>query len=249
MQTGKWSEYIDMDFSYSNEVKSNEKRYNMDNINDKITQYKSNNLSLEPRLQEYIKKKNFYIKNNIEFDFDIEREFSITPADISIIKGFMRGNSKVYEKDTHSKILSKNLNIKENKVFPSASFRDKEQKNYGYQKISKEKFTTPDKLRDHKLNLTNIKDFRDLSTSYGSYKNPELEDNSSEYMRFMSKCKINKDVDTCSNASTSKKSYGYRNYDEHNYNYVTPRCGAGDDSSMSRSGISTRIDNRKVTKK
>jgi hypothetical protein len=59
-----------------------------------------NNLTLEPRLQEYLKKKSFYKKNNIDPSFDLEREFNITKDDRMRMKGFLRGSKDLYCNDT-----------------------------------------------------------------------------------------------------------------------------------------------------
>ncbi len=55
-----------------------------------------NNLTLEPRLQEYLKKKSYYKKNNIDPPFDLEREFNISRDDKLRIKGFLTGAKDLY---------------------------------------------------------------------------------------------------------------------------------------------------------
>jgi len=52
---------------------------------------------LEPRLQEYIKKKQYYKKNNIMAVISPEQEFSITKEDVKRIKAFLKGNKNVYD--------------------------------------------------------------------------------------------------------------------------------------------------------
>jgi len=55
-------------------------------------------MSLEPRLQEYMAKKKYYIDNDIEPSVPLEKQFQITPMDIKIIKSYARGNTNVYDK-------------------------------------------------------------------------------------------------------------------------------------------------------
>jgi hypothetical protein len=59
-----------------------------------------NNLTLEPRLQEYLKKKSYYKKNNIDPPFDLEREFNISRDDKLRIKGFLTGAKDLYCNET-----------------------------------------------------------------------------------------------------------------------------------------------------
>jgi len=53
-------------------------------------------VTLEPRLQEYIKKKKFYKTNNIDPTIPLEKEFMITGQDKEHIKSFLRGRKDIY---------------------------------------------------------------------------------------------------------------------------------------------------------
>ncbi len=62
-----------------------------------------NNLTFEPRLQEYLKKLIYYRKNNIQPSSDLEREFNITKEDKIKIKAFLSGKKDIYSKESHDK--------------------------------------------------------------------------------------------------------------------------------------------------
>lgn len=64
---------------------------------------KDDEIGLEPRLLEYIKKKKFFKENRIEVEF-LDKEFAITNADILKIKAFMKGDKKNYV-NGHSDIV------------------------------------------------------------------------------------------------------------------------------------------------
>lgn len=60
-------------------------------------------IGLEPRLLEYIRKKKFFKENNIEIDF-LDKEFAITKTDISKIKAYIKGDKNNYI-NAHSDIV------------------------------------------------------------------------------------------------------------------------------------------------
>jgi hypothetical protein len=51
-----------------------------------------NNMTLEPRLQEYLKKKSYFKKHNIDPSYNLEREHGITKDDKLRLRAFMRGD-------------------------------------------------------------------------------------------------------------------------------------------------------------
>ena len=55
-----------------------------------------NNLTLEPRLQEYWKKKKFYKENNIMPSSNLEKEFCITHEDKLRLKSFLSDKKDIY---------------------------------------------------------------------------------------------------------------------------------------------------------
>jgi hypothetical protein len=78
---------------------------------------------LEPRLQEYIKKRKYYKSNNIEPSVSLEKEFSITNTDKKILKSFLTGNLDIYKPDKYNKIISDN-NRQASKSFPSSNYKE-----------------------------------------------------------------------------------------------------------------------------
>lgn len=56
-------------------------------------------ITLEPRLQEYLKKKEYYQKNNIEVQVPLEMTYSITKDDAKRIKRFNKGKVDLYSRN------------------------------------------------------------------------------------------------------------------------------------------------------
>lgn len=83
-----------------------------------------NGIMLEPRLQEYLKKKQFYKKNNINPNVRLEDEFKITSHDKKILKAFINGKKDIY--DYHNKEFNyfKKIRKEKKRYFPSKEFRD-----------------------------------------------------------------------------------------------------------------------------
>lgn len=104
-------------FNFTNIVPQSNQRSN-DRLSDMAC---NNNIMLEPRLQEYMKKKRYYKDNQIEPCITPEKEFQITPMDIRIMKQFLKGNRKIYDKKTYNKMLPKNCPTPR---FPSEDFKD-----------------------------------------------------------------------------------------------------------------------------
>lgn len=62
-----------------------------------------NGIFLEPRLQEYLKKKAYYKKNKIHNDVSLEQEFGITKEDVKRLKAFTAGDNDLYNYKTQDK--------------------------------------------------------------------------------------------------------------------------------------------------
>jgi hypothetical protein len=62
-----------------------------------------NNLTFEPRLQEYLKKMAYYKKNNIQPSSNLDREFNITREDKLRIKAFLSGKKDIYSIESRDK--------------------------------------------------------------------------------------------------------------------------------------------------
>lgn len=91
----------------------------------------SGGIMLEPRLQEYLKKKRYYVENNIYQSVPVEKEYQITNTDLQLIKMYFSGDKDIYNKDKYSKITGIKTSYESNKndydkkkYFPSKSFRD-----------------------------------------------------------------------------------------------------------------------------
>lgn len=115
----EFSKYIDQGMSFNNKVdfpiQANTKKdivYQLMNLGC------DGEMSLEPRLQEYIKKKKRYTDDNIKPCVPLEREFMITKDDISHIKTFMKGGKKIRNKKDWKK---RNL-CHPKPTFPSSYF-------------------------------------------------------------------------------------------------------------------------------
>ena len=119
----EFSKYIDTTMSFTNEIS-----YPTIPANDKsnlVYQLKNircdGGLSLEPRLQEYMKKKKRYKDNNIKPCISLEREFQITRDDLNKIKAFLKGKRNQYTPE--QSWLKKNICL-DKQSFPSKDFRD-----------------------------------------------------------------------------------------------------------------------------
>lgn len=110
------SECIDRQFSFSNEIHPSK-----DNIIKTNNMLCEGNIMLEPRLQEYIKKKKFYKQNNIHSPISPEKEFNITNKDRKILKDFLGGRKNMYLKG--NKYIEPKNDITK-KSFPSKTYRD-----------------------------------------------------------------------------------------------------------------------------
>lgn len=78
-------------------------------------------MSLEPRLQEYIEKKKYYRDNDVEPCVPLEKEYQITSLDLQIIRAYLKGDTQIYEKvaKMHSSNSSNSNYNKERFEFPS----------------------------------------------------------------------------------------------------------------------------------
>lgn len=121
----EFSKYIDSEFSFSNNV--NQSNFNQNymskyDIVDRLKHMRvDGGIMLEPRLQEYIKKKKFHKENNIKPCINLEHQYQITSRDKKILKAFLRGKTDVYKKNDLNKECKKGCGDK--KYFPSRKFR------------------------------------------------------------------------------------------------------------------------------
>src|SRR5579872_5643597 len=88
-----------------------------------------NSIQLEPRLQEYLRRKRFNEENDIDPPIPEEQEFCITNHDLKIIKKYKQGKTNLYS----SKRLAKNPNfiVPEPMEFKTVDFKkDPDTKDY-----------------------------------------------------------------------------------------------------------------------
>lgn len=183
----EFSKHIDNNFSFSNRVDCKPKETLV-----KMLQFTpvDGGIMLEPRLQEYIKRRKFYQDNNIKPSVSAEREFMIDQRDIRAIKSYFKGQQKNYGYiDTDN-----NADSNSNKYFPSKSFRDKDPRVQKLKKTNKNKKVSnmgmfvPDK-NEHYYDeparpINDILDGRDLEDKdfkgfepYDSKFNPRIDNN------------------------------------------------------------------------
>ena len=126
----KYSNHIDQNFSFSNRVyPSNE------DMVDKLKNMRCDGgIMLEPRLQEYLKKKKYYKENNIMPCVKLENEFQITSRDKKALRAFLRGKRDMYRPNSkYSEFNQEGPRRKQH--FPSRSFRNNDPR---VQKLKKE---------------------------------------------------------------------------------------------------------------
>jgi len=105
----QFSKYIDHVGSCSN-IYNSDKEYNK--VENMLC---DGNIMIEPRIQEYIKKKKFYKQNNLHTSVNIENEFQITKKDKAIIKKILNGKTNIYNNKKNDNEIKR-----KNRYFPSS---------------------------------------------------------------------------------------------------------------------------------
>jgi hypothetical protein len=137
-------------------------------------------IMLEPRLQEYIKKKKYYKDNGIEPCVSLEKEYQITNRDKKFLKSFIRGRRDMYKRESR-KLKSERGCDRSKPSFPSKKFRDNDPRvpelknNKPEQPINRGMFY-PDKSSDMYYEdpiqevdpVMDARDFRDISNQDGN---------------------------------------------------------------------------------
>lgn len=101
-----------------------------------------NGICLEPRLQEYIKKKKHYKKNNINPCVSLEKQYSITKSDIKLIKSFLNGNKGVYNHNQKDEFIDDDNYVNNKTGFdidPEERYRSDPRFKRYLQKVKKDK--------------------------------------------------------------------------------------------------------------
>jgi len=117
----KYSEYIDSDFSFNNQVNYPSK---VDLVDRMKNMRCDGSMMLEPRLQEYLKKKKYYKHNNIQPCVSLEKEYQITSRDRKILRNFLKGRTDLYNTESLDKYeTNRRDKVDRKKFFPSKEFR------------------------------------------------------------------------------------------------------------------------------
>ena len=97
-------------------------KYTPDENNGRLNNiHSSKYLSLEPRLQEYMKKRQYFKDNNIIPTIPLEKEFSITSVDKKILQQYLNGNTNIYKPKQYEKTISQK---QKEQHFPSTYFKE-----------------------------------------------------------------------------------------------------------------------------
>lgn len=165
----KFSNFIDSEFSFNNKVNYPNK---IDLIDSLKYERCDGTIMLEPRLQEYIKKKKYYKENNIIDCISLEKEFQITDRDKKIIKAFIQGDKNIYSPNGIAFRHLKRDPVKKQQNFPSKEYRDNDTrvlkpKKSDYEKPVNMGMFVPDGPnepvyeveRDNNINIIDSRDF------------------------------------------------------------------------------------------
>lgn len=111
---------LDYDFNYNGAVNFEKipihDKYDvqLEKINNAV--FLDGTMSLEPRLQEYLKKKIKYKRARIEPEIKLSKTYQITPRDRIIMRQFLNGKTNIYAKGNYNVTNVKN-NDKKKMVF------------------------------------------------------------------------------------------------------------------------------------
>jgi hypothetical protein len=109
---------VDYDFSYNATInfKKQEPRDKYEETLERINEavYLDGNVSLEPRLQEYLRKKIYYKREGIEPQIQLSQTYQITPKDRMAMKNFLNGKKNIYAKGNYNVNNQNNLPNPEN---------------------------------------------------------------------------------------------------------------------------------------
>lgn len=109
----------------------------MANINEVLL---DGSMFLEPRLQQYIEKKKYYKKHNIETESSLEKEYNISNNDIRLIKDYMNGKKNYYKHDKKDQYLD--LIDTTGQKFAGMNFKDDERYKRFQKKMERNKTAT-----------------------------------------------------------------------------------------------------------
>jgi len=97
---------LDYDFNYNGKINFEKKTIHdkyeaqIEKINNAV--FLDGTMSLEPRLQEYLKKKIFYKREGFEPHIKLSKTYQITPQDRIAMKNFLNGKTNIYTKGNYN---------------------------------------------------------------------------------------------------------------------------------------------------
>ena len=171
----KYSGHVDQEFSFSNRVYPSK----VDLVNNLKNMRCDGGLMLEPRLQEYLKKKKYYRDTNIEPCIKPESEFQITSRDKKALRAFLKGRKDIYKNDKFNQF--KQDKPKKKQYFPSKTFRNNDSRVPELKQENKNKpanmgMFAPEigeaYFEGPQRELDEIMDFRDLTGHNRSFSKP-----------------------------------------------------------------------------
>lgn len=123
----QFSYLIDSDFSFNNEVGNVKYPSKAETVNNLKNMRCDGTVMLEPRLQEYMKKKRYYKKNNITPCVSLEKEYQISSLDKRALRDFLSGRTDLYNTEPaklENNVCKSDRSKSTKQYFPSKSFRD-----------------------------------------------------------------------------------------------------------------------------
>jgi hypothetical protein len=216
------------------------------------------NKMIEPRLLEYLRKKQYYIKNNIQPCIPLEKEYSITRNDIRLMKNYLNSDGKVnniqyYDETTDYPIYPPHIQYKNKLHFDKIEERDKDN-------IRTSVYREP--------NFDKIVEYTDHNTKPPAFLSQIIKPRKSDRLY------NNKNSNECFNhvrqqyynnepieksvlndiilgmPSHTSKAYGYNDAFEHYFDYIDEDIQDPTHVVLpfSRGGASARLDNKKIIK-
>ena len=175
------------------------------NINPNI----NSNINLEPRLIEFIKRKKFNEKHNINPDIPLERQYQITNEDLKVIKNYINNNIT-----DNSNNYSDMIEIKKQKFISENEIYD-ERLNRIQEKMKRERDANLERNKTQNLNYDMFR--RNFSSALGDDVNDEFNLNSVAKETNPDKIKYNKYL--ISDEQLDNKNY----YNYSQKQHITPK--------------------------
>lgn len=211
-------------------------------------------MNIDPRLHQYIKKKIYYKKHNINVAVPLEQEYRITDDDKKVIQSYIhfRKNEK-HAKLIHENMISQNTEktIEQSKLddyFPQQWLSEKDDKRMKELKVKLTKNPTP----KQDLFASNVQNQFSQFTPLPKSNNDDIVDGRFFMESFRNK-EVNVETDMKqgiptrimdTNENIDDAELRYKDIAEHRFSYIEPSYGS-QVATFPRTGILTRLDNKK----